>query len=342
MILIISNSTDYHTDLVVDVLLRRQVPYVRLDTDRLPQSYLQSTDFSGTDFGLLLEVNGQSIDLKDVEVVWHRRQPPATLSEQIEPADREFALKEWKHFLAGTWHLLRDKFWINPLQAAEAAEIKPYQLRIAQSIGFEVPRTLMTNDPEEAIRFFDECSGQVVYKAFSQLIRDGQNGGAEGVYTTRVQRSHLLSRKDQIRLAPCIFQEYVPKEVELRVIVVGNQIFTEEINTQKSTRASDDWRRYDLKNTAWGVYHLPSSLQKMIHNAMRQFGLVFGCVDLVLTPDGRYVFLEINPMGQWMWVESLTGLPLLAHFTEMLIQGSPDYETPKSPVSIYAATSREV
>jgi hypothetical protein len=58
---------------------------------------------------------------------------------------------------------------------------------------------------------------------------------------------------------------------------------------------------------------------------LARLGFVFGCFDFVVTPEGRAVFLEVNQMGQFLFVEENTGLPLLDAFAEMLVQGRPDF-----------------
>lgn len=231
--------------------------------------------------------------------------------------------------MSGIWHLLRDRFWINPLQATEAAEIKPNQLERAHAIGLRIPRTLMTNDPDDAVAFFDECEGRMIYKTFSQYFRPEKDGTAHGIYTTPLDKRDILSRREQIRLAPCLFQEYIPKKLELRITVIGRRIFTVEIESQNSFRGRDDWRKCG-PGISYRAGELPRAVAEQIHRLMGSLNLVFGCIDIIVTPDGQYVFLEINPMGQSLWLESATHIPLLDHFVEMLMEGTADYAEPSA------------
>jgi glutathione synthase/RimK-type ligase-like ATP-grasp enzyme len=107
------------------------------------------------------------------------------------------------------------------------------------------------------------------------------------------------------------------------VTVIGQKIFAVEIDAQKSTRAKDDWRRYDLAHTTFQVHNLPCPIKLRITDLLRQLNLVFGCIDFIVTPDNQYIFLEINPMGQWYWAEALTGGAMLDSFVQMLMQGEP-------------------
>jgi len=233
--------------------------------------------------------------------------------------------------LRALYQLLATRFWINPYGEGRAAEYKPYQLKIAQQTNLSVPRTLITNEPAAALQFFDTCGGNVIYKTFTAYHRETGDGSYRGIYTTRVRREDLQARSKTIALAPCLFQEYVPKESELRITVIGDRVFAAEIDSQKSPRMRDDWRRYDHDQSLYRPTKLPREVEKKVQELMRKLGLVFGCIDMILTPEGRYVFLEINPSGQWYWVELLTGMPLLDYFTAMLIAGKRDCEGPVCP-----------
>ncbi|HLJ86813.1 MAG TPA: hypothetical protein VKZ53_08310 [Candidatus Angelobacter sp.] len=330
MILILARPRDPHGDRMAEFLDRKNVEYLRLDTGGIPQGIPHSIRYSGQTCSPLLRVEGRTVDLNEVRAVWNHRQAPANPSEQMNPADREFAFGECAHFVHGLWLLLKDRFWVNPLQAGQAAENKAYQLKVAESVGLAVPRTLMTNEPEEAVAFFDECHGRMIYKAFNQYNRPGPDGRYLGIYTNVVTKDDLWSRREQIRLAPCIFQEYVPKKLELRITAIGCQLFTVAIDAQGSSRGKEDWRHFDHDNTNYQVFEMPETIKAAIHGLLDRLGLVFGGIDVVLTPDGRFVFLEVNQVCQWHWVEMLTGLPLLANFAEMLIQATPSYQPPQA------------
>ncbi len=64
---------------------------------------------------------------------------------------------------------------------------------------------------------------------------------------------------------------------------------------------------------------LPDDIALKVRAFMRRMGLWFGCLDMIIQPDGTYVFLEINPNGQWLWIQECTGLPLLEEFTNLLL-----------------------
>jgi glutathione synthase/RimK-type ligase-like ATP-grasp enzyme len=105
-------------------------------------------------------------------------------------------------------------------------------------------------------------------------------------------------------------QNYIEKAFELRVTVVGREIFTCAIDSQKQDDDTGkvDWRQgydYGLK---YSRYDLPAEIAEKCLSFLQRMGLNFGCFDFIVTPDGRYVFLECNANGQWLWIEQETGL----------------------------------
>jgi glutathione synthase/RimK-type ligase-like ATP-grasp enzyme len=200
---------------------------------------------------------------------------------------------------------------------------KPLQIDIARQLGFEVPRTLITNDPSLAREFYEFCGGDVVYKTLScprVTHNDGQVGDQVdniAAYTTLVGTEDPNLWKS-VELAPCLFQEHVAKKVELRVTVVGHDVFAAEILSQSDPATLIDWRRGDIVNLEHRIHYLPEAIADLCRLLLRALGLNFGAMDLILTPDSRYVFLEVNPNGQYGWIEHLTGLQISQAIANLL------------------------
>jgi len=121
---------------------------------------------------------------------------------------------------------------------------------------------------------------------------------------------------ENVKFVPVLFQEYVPKEIELRMTVIEEDVFSCAIDSQKSERTKDDWRRYDFEKVPHYSYKLPVDIENKLVDFLKNAGLKFGAFDMILTPNGEYVFLEINPNGQWYWIEKLTGMKI----TERLVR----------------------
>jgi len=324
MILILTQSDDEHACLVADRLERMGVEHVCVRNSDFPELNTLTLRFGGARSEGSLDLRGRRVELSEITTVWNRRFDTPQLPDSLDPESREFALEEWRRVIRSLWFLLREKFWVNPYEEARRGESKPFQLEVAQEVGLEIPRTLMTNDPAEARDFLAAFPSGIIYKPFHCFFGLTDRFAASSIYANYITDARALS--DNIRLAPCIFQEYVPKKVELRVTIVGNRVFTAEIHSQESERTRLDWRRYDFKNTPHRKADLPPEVQEKLMTLLRRLNLVFACVDIIVTPDGRYIFLEVNQMGQWYWIQRVTGLPILRHLVQMLIQGTPDYD----------------
>jgi hypothetical protein len=198
---------------------------------------------------------------------------------------------------------------------------KLLQLKTAGELGFDLPHTLVTNDPEALLDFYCRHDGDVVTKAPEQLP---SYHPAEDLvrYTERVAARDLVHVQD-VALGPVIVQPRLSKSIEVRATVVGDRVFAAEIHSQRSARSSLDWRKYDLRRTPYRCHELPSAVVARCVRLVGSLRLRYGCIDLVVTPDGRYVFLEVNPDGQFLWIEQLTGLPITAALCDLLLGVDP-------------------
>jgi glutathione synthase/RimK-type ligase-like ATP-grasp enzyme len=119
-----------------------------------------------------------------------------------------------------------------------------------------------------------------------------------------VQSVHA-ERLADVRYAPSLFQPYIPKETEIRVTIVGSRVFAVELRSQEVLEAKDDWRRVDSKQIKHVPHYLPTELEQKCVELVEALDLSFGAIDLILTPSNEYVFLEINPNGQWAWIQQM-------------------------------------
>jgi len=310
MLLIITNKLDTTADVVIDRLNRGNTPFVRWNTEDLLCSHKITLKISaGKVVKALLRAEGRTVDLEnDISVIWYRRPEKAPPHVAIRKSShKEFARREGSMLLSNLWSLLGNKVWVNYPANNLVLNNKLYQLTLAEQLGMTTPATLVTNNPSEARRFIKE-HGEVATKALSAGVL--QDGKREKLIYTRKIREEDVAKFDSIRLCPTLFQAYVPKEIELRVTVIEDSVFACAIESQRSARTVEDWRRYDFSNVPHYPFTLPRKLHKQLITFLRKTGLKFGAFDFILTPNGEYVFLEINPNGQWYWIEKLTGMPI--------------------------------
>jgi hypothetical protein len=323
MILLLTEPRDVHADHVAEILRRRQVPYFRFDPEALPaRAELSFALTAGGEARYGLRLDEELLDLGRVTAVWLRRPGrPAAHQELTDPLMREFIEGECQYFVDDVWNSL-DCLWVPARPAVNRrGQCKGSQLRTAGALGFELPPTLISNSRKDFLAFYRRHNGNVISKlagfSFYRTV------GERFARFTEVVTKRDLGHADAIRYCPMIFQAYVPKRFELRITVVGEQVFAAEIHSQDSNHTRHDWRRYDHFKTAYRVHELPADTADRCVRLVRALGLCYGAIDMVLTPDGRYVFLEINTNGQYRWIEQATELPISDALCDLLTSGAP-------------------
>ena len=238
------------------------------------------------------------------------------MPEWLSEPDRAFAQSESQRALDALMTVTK-ALWVNHPQRHVRANSKPAQLFVAQQLGLDIPPTVATNDPEQARGLVSQQDGRAIYKAMSQNLKLGRG---QALFTGLLTETELANL-ELIRVSPGIFQKFVPKAYEVRATVVGRRVFSGKIDSQASAETQVDWRHrpFDMEQTPIA---LPPELEAKIHEFMEAFGLVYGAFDFIVTPDGRYVFLEINPAGQYMWVETKTKLPITMALADVLSSGA--------------------
>jgi len=281
------------------------------------------------------QVHGVELDepAGSYDVVWFRRHTPAVLPQGLYPSDRQVAERSAEAFYRAIWQLVApEAFWVNPLGLNFRADSKPIQLLEASRAGFNIPSTLISNDPTEIRRFLAENKGHTIYKSFRPAQWKTRRGVAY-LFAADVSLDDL-PEDELLRVTAGIYQRKLPKAYEIRATCFGDRIFAAKLYSQENKLAKADWRR--ASNT---LRLEPMTLEEDIRQRcvalMRRLGIVFGCFDFVVTPDDEIYFLEVNPMGQFLWIEA--GDPsilLLDAFCEFLIQKRIDFSWSPSSQSI--------
>lgn len=264
---------------------------------------------------------------KNPDVVWNRRPVGPEVGNDLHPADKPYADREAYALLAGAREAVQARTRVlHTRETRIFANDKLRQLDAANRAGFTIPLTLATNDPQSARAFWQECRQRVIFKPFHSA-HWGLGKAAAHLNTTRLTESHFKGELiDSIRQGPGIFQQEVQKRSELRVTVIGGRCYALRIFSQEQASTQVDWRcDATLSHTRSEAVHLPSEIETKCLGTCGRLGLEFGCIDLVECPDGGIVFLEVNEMGQFLWVEeSAPEIELLRAFAAHLIDESPE------------------
>jgi glutathione synthase/RimK-type ligase-like ATP-grasp enzyme len=307
-LLLISNEADLTADLIVREARTRGVGLIRLNCDNLDAA-VPSFAFEGGAPTLSFLVKGRRYQAADISAAYLRR-PDLTFLRRHVAGEATYIFSEWRALLQAFYAELRGK-WLNEPDAMAAAEDKVSQLRLASSLGLRIPRTLVSNDPD-AIRSFVQSTPAIVKPLRSGILSAGS------VFTNRF--SDLETEQDEaVRQAPLIVQEEVRKAADIRVTVVGSRTFAALIESQDDPASVVDWRMGDVVAMGHRAHDLPNDVAKGCMDLVRRLGLRFGAIDLVLEPSGDYRFLEVNPNGQWGWIQTRTGQPIAGAIVDEML-----------------------
>ena len=215
------------------------------------------------------------------------------------------------------------RFTVSPIDATQRASLKPLQMRVAKELGLCLPKTIISNCSEDIIQFWEASGQQVVYKAIKPGIWPIGEHRYTGVPTTILSDTTLLC-EDEVQKSPGIFQEVIDKIREVRVTVMGRSVFAWEKYFPARTGQDVDWRFMNA-GCVQGPHNLPECVARQCFDLMDALGLVFGCFDFALDKDGSYIFLEVNPQGNWLWGDEVAGHFQLESMAEFLISGKADF-----------------
>lgn len=304
MILLLTNERDLTSDYVVLELQRRRLAYFRLNSETLPSAKVSFDPKHGED-SWKINFGEKSLDLSSVKAAYFRRPgtPSANLLGESEVGAR-YCDAEWVSTLSYIIGSLGDR-WLNSPGAIMSAENKPRQLSLAYGLGFDIPETLISND------FLKVQSFSLLRMIIAKPLREALIQGPKErvIFTSKVEQ---IEEVDQLGIEACpvIYQREVSKRADIRVTVVGEEAYSAEISSQDFDDTKTDWRRGSNVDLVHTPHKLPKSIEDKCVRLTEELGLRFGAIDLILDDEGTYWFLEINPNGQWAWIENRTGLPI--------------------------------
>lgn len=306
-VLVLTQPHDFTADHVIVRLQERDVDVVRFDTGWFPrQSSLTAVlDNSGGMVATISSEIGKPIDFTKVASIWQRRPRNFEFHDDLDPDARSFAHAEAMRGLGGVLRSVECR-WMNHPEKEVSASFKPFQLACAAREGLPVPSTLITNNPGEARAFLSERPGGAIYKTLSVPHVTSDIYMSTALFTSRVTPADL-SAVETVRYTPCLLQEFVQKDFEVRVTVIGDRLFPVAIHMSRPDVT--DWRS-DMDSVSYSIYQLPDTVADRTLRLVRKLDLTFAAIDFVVTPAGEHVFLELNPSGQWAWLEDKTGLPM--------------------------------
>jgi glutathione synthase/RimK-type ligase-like ATP-grasp enzyme len=292
---------------------------VRFNTDLYPGSTSLTVEFNdGTWKMLFTDEKGEAHDLAEFESLWYRRIRIGTeIARLVEQKFMEASIEESRRTFFGLLSSL-DIFQFDHFLKIRRAENKQLQLKLAHELGLKIPKTLITNSPVPVRSFFPYCSNGIITKM--QAAFAIYENGVENVVFTNSLGEEILEELDGIEYCPMTFQENIPKKLELRITIVGDKVFAASIDSQRSELARHDWRKQGLEMiNDWEEFSLPDDISKKLLRLMDNLRLNYGAIDMILTPGDELYFLEVNPVGEFFWLERKPGFPVSDAIADVLL-----------------------
>ena len=297
----------------------RGIPFTRLNTEDYLSKWQSDIALEDGACDVQITTDGKVISTQDI-IGAYIRQPKLPTLDAVE-SDMEFSKREIGESLKSLWRNIEDSIWFNAPHKILRASNKAEQLKVAQRLGIQIPPTCISADSKVILDFFDRNNGDLVVKAVKHgFIYDGKQ--ARVAATQKISRNDICNLGKYVKL-PMIFQKRIEKQYDIRVTVVGNRVFAAAIFSQDHKETSTDWRLADHYN--FTLRHeridLPEEISDFCRDITARYGLRYSAIDLILSKDKSYYFLEMNPNGQWAWIEQVLQYPIRdAILDEMLIE----------------------
>ena len=311
---VLTRSGDAHAYAIRHALGLRGIVCAIVETDAIATSGGLSWLLADVPSARLPTNEGGVVDVADLDLIWWRRftGTPKLPEWLTDPAARDLVERECRVTLVGAALTVFGGTWVSDPEATRLAENKLVQLAAGRRVGLRMPRTLISQDPATIREFCSELDHQVVIKTVAGTP-------LTPIMTGRIA-PEMLASDQALALCPAIFQELIPGKSHLRVCCFGDR-------THAALLTSDrlDWR-YPLDAEAQS-YRPDAMLVDQLQAVMAQLKLRMGIFDLKLAPDGEAVWLEINPQGQFLFLEGMCGMPLTDAFADFLVA---EMEAPSS------------
>lgn len=318
IVLILTSKNDPEADLIGIALRNRGIDYIRINGSDIPTHisirYLVEKDSGLLNFQLI--VKKHVLDVSKICLAWLRNFDLNQINFRGNKMVRTFSIQQWQD----GFQILQNNLqcsWINSPHATIGANDHAKQLSVAKAIGFDVPATLITNDPAAAREFYYSYDGDILVKALHNHSVETQ-GKSYSMYSHKILEEDLSGLGDLV-YAPCIIQERLTKKSELRVTVVGDQVFAAELDCKSAPAACHDIHRSAAIGFPIRVFNMDDEFSSHCVKLVKSFGLKYGAIDFILDKDDRRVFLEINPTGDWYWIERKLRLPITRAMLEMIV-----------------------
>lgn len=302
-VMIFTNQLDPHADIMIERLNALGVEVVRLNTQELVTDVECLVDLREDKFHFEFfnRSNDRKIESGKIKSIWWRRPFPISYPDYLTKEETDFANKEYGGYLNAIWSLT-NCYWIDHPWRLRQSSHKIEQLVRARQMGFKIPSTLVSKRRDQIEDFYQQNKGRIIYKVLSDPLLETEVENGDLMVKTTLVTPEIIDGMNHLELVPCLFQKLEDKQHELRITVIGDEVFAAEIHSQTRPETSLDWRDYTVE-IPYKKAKVPLEFEKLCLAYVRSYGLNYSAMDFIYTPEGEYIFLENNPAGQFIFVE---------------------------------------
>src|SRR3989344_5172518 len=310
-ILILTYLDDPHSSSIRNYLDKKRIKNFTVVTENLLKDY--KINFSSKDLTYTISDEKQTIKLTSSWNIWNRRIMIPDRNKGMPKDLQNLVIDECEKTLDGLLMAHKGKV-VNCPQNHFYANNKLDQIKFALKNNINTPDTIVTNDPSKLRYFYNKHKGNICFKLQKgAVIRTPE--GNKVVYTNKVTRKQMKNAS-LVSGHPSLFQEYIDKEFEIRVVATDRNVTGIAIHSQDSKISKVDYRRYDLENVKYNHIEIPENVKNFCSSMLTHYRLHFGAFDFIYSKEGEYFFLELNPNGQWLWLEEQSGYNLTKEVEE--------------------------
>lgn len=313
MLLVVTNGSDATANYLLARLTEAHVPFVRFDTN----TALERVALSFKPGNPLLQIDGQWYQPDDFSTVWYRR-PERLLSSQIpDTPEGKCTLDEWSESLEGFFAHIHRARWMNFPAANALASRKLEQLSNAQQLGLKIPDTVVTQDSGVLRTFFQKHKGEVIVKPLGRAYIERPDSECDSIIFTNPLQETDLDHLDDLAGCPTLFQQSIRKQSDIRITIVDDDIHAFEL-TAKDSRGQQrcDIRRNNMLDVTYRTIKIPHDVTVSLRLLIASYGLRFAAIDMAVATDGQWYFFEVNPNGQWAWLDLCGGATIYRSFVD--------------------------
>ena len=311
-VLILTKKSDIESDLIGIQLLKNGIDYIKINEEDIPLNF--GIEFRvGNKTDILLKLRNKKIIVDNIKVVLFRYFDLKFLK-FLTGIRQMYFEQQWYQIFNCLQTSLKCQ-WINDPKNTFDSENRLYQLLLAQKIGFRIPDTSITNIPSSGIKFFNQHSKgmvakvlhhhEIIYKKYSHR------------FPTSIISADCISESNELKYAPVILQERIAISEEIRITVVNRDVFPIRITTNKSKYS--DLHKLEERFLNFEQFKIEKKLEEMCINLNIEMGLLVSSIDLVVDKNGKTYFLEINPIGDWNWLEKHVNLPITDSISKLIL-----------------------